>query len=339
MRTLRDSLKVIGKDMIEVSVIVRIKYFEKKKLDDLIQKIAFDLKSNNYEIVLVDDSIEQACSISREDVEIVKTGGNKGANDALELGSLTAKYQFCAIQDDDDRYVNGRILEQISRLVSTGMIYCVAPIVKVDSNGKEIPQPLGIIQYENYSTNWLLLGSYGGDASLVWDQDKSGPLVMPSKVANFGDWVWALENLWDTNTTYSSRTRYLYTQHSGQLTRNAEKSDTEFSVLHSVWSKRQKNLNLPILDISELRVVFKPYLAFKKKYRKSEVCRIWFRDFLHQMKQLDSCNKELEVVVHRKMEISSIPSGKTLWRSLKALLPLLRMKFILEVILAFRYMR
>ena len=329
----------LGKEVIEVSIILRSKNVERLMIENLYEKIAADLNSHKYEVVLVDDSIEQTCLISQENLKVVKTGGGKGPNRALELGAKNAKYQFCAIQDDDDPYVGGRILEQISKLISSGMVYCVAPVVKVTSSGRVIPQPFGLINYENYSTNWLLLGSYGGDASLVWDQKKSGPLCLPKDIDNFGDWVWGLENLWDSNTTYSTQTRYLYKQHSGQLTRHLKNLESELPVLFYSWRNRQKNLNLPVLNDSDLKFIIKPRVVSKLKNRRSEIRHVWFRNFLEEMKNNDRCNNELEILVSRKLALSTIGSGEVSWLSISRLMALFDAKFISEVILAFRYRR
>jgi hypothetical protein len=329
----------LGREVTEVSIILRTREAHKSTIQNLCKEIDLDLNSESYEIILVDDSIGQICKVSQKNLKIVKTGGGKGASRALELGARSAKFQFCAIQDDDDPYVEGRVSEQIQRLLSSGMVYCVAPIVKVTPSGKILPQPLGLTNYENYSTNWLLLGSYGGDASLVWDQKKSGPLNLPKNIDNFGDWVWALENLWDTNTTHSTQTRYLYTQHSGQLTRRQKNTESEFSTLFYSWAKRQEDLNLPDISITDLKGLIKPYFGMNLKNWKSEGPYFWLRDFLQEMKIKDRCNNDLEILISRKMSLNTIFSIKWMRFNFTHLTDLFDTRFALDVLKAFRYRR
>ena len=119
---------------------------------------------------MIDDSLQQNIKISDlpcnfRDLELVKTGGNLGYGLALKKGSEFIGSESIGLFNSDDLVDPYRFKKQLSALGSYDL--SITGMYKINQKGAPIAPLTGEIKSKKYDPIYLLLGSYGANATWV----------------------------------------------------------------------------------------------------------------------------------------------------------------------------
>jgi hypothetical protein len=209
-----------------------------------------------YEVIVVNDSNVKLPKL--ESLHAREVSSSEGTPfGSLIVGVKVANGKYIVQQNDDDPPTFERLSVQLDSIVGTNFTYSVCPVVKVNKFGFKIPTLLQGINYDYYKTLLLLLGSFGSDATLLFEKE---PFLKSSLGAFKGfamaDWAWGLENMSNFNTKAVSSVKYRYLQHTQQITRTARYSKFEaFKEIYYIWAERNSREHLPKLSIEEAFLV------------------------------------------------------------------------------------
>ena len=204
------------------------------------------------EVVVVNDSGSQLPITSNTKFREIWSSA-KSPFGALVDGVVSSCSKYVAQQNDDDPYVCERLGLQLDKLTKSEKKFSVCPILKTTHFSIPVSSLQKPISYEFYQTLLLLFGAYGSDASLIFDA-KYFLSTNPSEFSHLAmaDWAWGLANMFDSNTCASNKAKYIYIQHSNQITRTKIYSKyIAFSEIYPYWAKRNKIERLPNLTLNE----------------------------------------------------------------------------------------
>ena len=200
----------------------------------------------NLEIIVIDDSEKQDLKLDIEKVTIIRTGGNVGYLEALNIGAAQAKFDYVALMNDDDLISPDRLIKQAHILASNDVGFCVAKLKKFKINSRfKLNNWLYMLNYTNYDPLCLILGPIGADATLMLNTRVVPMNCFESiRMDQFGDWKFALQNYRKFGIKGLNEVAYHYRQHSEQLTATSVSHES----IHDIYLEALKvmnELNLP----------------------------------------------------------------------------------------------
>jgi glycosyltransferase involved in cell wall biosynthesis len=190
----------------------------------LTQAISSVLESTKVrlELILIDDSPDFADQDSRptwvknDRVKLVRTPGAIGYGKSLQLAGDHVSGQYVALMNSDDLITPNRFIEQMRKLERSEL--CITNMVKIDLRGKRKPFLLGEVPPSLYDSTFLLLGSYGANATWMCHTDWWKTWAFFDDYSAL-DWRIALSSFYESSVSYLSEVHYFYRVHNEQVTR------------------------------------------------------------------------------------------------------------------------
>jgi hypothetical protein len=131
---------------------------------------------------------------------------------------------------------------------------CLAKMIKFrNSKFERVPSLLGDLNCSIYTPIFLLLGSYGANATWVFKKDWAIKNKLFAHRTDLSDWHIALRLFWKSKISIVNSELYYYRMHSYQRTKTTKNIDNK--VLLRMLSKFNESLNLPKLNSAELEVI------------------------------------------------------------------------------------
>jgi hypothetical protein len=203
-------------------------------------------KSVSIRLILIDDSLQQNIMISDlpcnfHDLELVKTGGNLGYGLALKKGSEFIGSESVGLFNSDDLVDPFRFKKQLETLDSHDL--SVTGMYKINQKGAPIAPLTGEIKSKKYDPIYLLLGSYGANAT--WVMQKTWWLenaFFDSKEAL--DWRIALRAFPNSKIHWNPEKLYTYRKHPDQVTARKLQSEQCMDIVYEEWKSLCNKLGI-----------------------------------------------------------------------------------------------
>lgn len=253
------------------------------KLDDFLLpaiKSVFASVKVQVRLILVDDRIDSSDSIPElpfQNIVILRTA-ERGYGNAISVGLRAVNSEFFALMNADDIVHPNRLYRQIRDLVKTNSDLSVGRVIKFNNSGIVVSQKLGHLSSRNYSSEALLLGAYGANAT--WCARTSVIEAWTFSIKPATDWITALNYFEHTQITYSSTAIYFYRQHSSQVTKSKSYFRNSFQDVYPSWADLCQRLNMPILDEATSVFVAAPWAVSVKPTHEKVVASInWLNSY------------------------------------------------------------
>jgi glycosyltransferase involved in cell wall biosynthesis len=201
-------------------------------------------KQVSMHVILVDDRVDQTENIKSvfrplKKFTIVSTSGGEGYGEALRIGTQASSADIVALFNSDDLVDPMRLAMQ-SRSLTTSEI-SVARMERINANGRRSRSISGSLVSKTYHPAYLLLGSYGANASWCmraeWWKRHS---FFDSKESL--DWRIALQAFPISKIAYLDAPLYLYRKHSKQVTANKDLHTEIMSATYLAWNDLSKSI-------------------------------------------------------------------------------------------------
>jgi glycosyltransferase involved in cell wall biosynthesis len=195
---------------------------------------------------------------------------------ALSEGIKLAKGEFIALMNSDDLVVMTRFHKQLQIIAEEKSDLVFSGIQKFKGKNRKIYPLLGDIRGDSYRADYLLLGSYGANASWLFSASWAKKVNLFSSESDSSDWTTALRVFPESNISYTPEKLYLYRMHEGQITR---KNPERHISLESNWMKLNSDLQLPELSSAEIRHMTHPDVFMKSAIEIANI-NFWFEEYL-----------------------------------------------------------
>ena len=244
-------------------------------------------KSVSIRLILIDDSLQQNIRISDlpcnfHDLELVKTGGNLGYGLALKKGSEFIESEAVGLFNSDDLVDPFRFKKQLETLDSHDL--SITGMCKIDSKGNQIAPLMGEINSKKFDPIYLLLGSYGANATwlmrnLWWGNNS----FFDSEECL--DWRIALRAFPSSKIHWNPEKLYMYRKHSNQVTSRRFIPDQRMEVVYKEW----KDLCNKTGITNSSRLIFNSIAApwLRTTHAKSKDLMAWCKSFDDIAKEKD----------------------------------------------------
>ena len=253
------------------------------KLDDYLLpavKSVFASVGVQVRLILVDDRLDSSGSIPAlpsQNIVILRTA-ERGYGNAISVGLREVNSEYFALMNADDLVHPNRLNRQIRDLVKTNSELSVGRVIKFNNSGIVVSQKLGNLRYRTYSSDVLLLGAYGADAT--WCGKTSAIKTWTFSVKPSTDWITALNYFEDTQIVYSSSAIYFYRQHASQVTKSRSYSRNSFQDVYPSWAALCQRLNMPVLDYATSVLVAAPWAINAKPSNENVTASMnWLNSF------------------------------------------------------------
>jgi len=183
----------------------------------------------------------------------VIAGTNNEYASGLNLGLNYLKSDFVGLMNSDDLIQCDKFLRQIETLVNQNCDLCIGKIVKFNYKGR-LPSLTGAINPNRYSSELLLLGAYGADATIVFTKEVAKKVSFVENVRS-SDRITALLEYKSLKVCGDKEAIYFYRIHSNQISSNHSYFEGNFDEVYPYWRQYNLWLNLPDLDLNSARVL------------------------------------------------------------------------------------
>jgi hypothetical protein len=253
-------------------------------------------KNVNIRLILIDDTIAQnfqpkTSSAIFKKIELIRTGGSKGYGEALKYGSQLISSEIVGLSNSDDLISSLRFKKQIPVLEHSDL--SITGLQRISPNGKKIGSLVGNIKSSQFHNLFLLLGSYGANASWVmrrtwWDNnvffDNDECL----------DWRIALKTFEDTKVDWNPEKLYMYRKHKNQVTDQNNLIQLRMDIVYKAWQSLADKYGLSNNSKENFYIYATPWL--KRPIFDLDSAENWKNDLTKLAK---STNKEVHLVVSK----------------------------------------
>jgi len=246
-------------------------------------------------VILIDDTPNQNSDLSflknyLNDYLIIKTGGKKGYGKALELGSQFINSDILALFNSDDLVSKNRFYIQSQSLEECEL--SITQLKKINQSGKSIYSLTGELKTLNYDPIFLLLGSYGANASWVMRKDWwFANSFFDDKECL--DWRIALKSFSTTKISYISEPLYYYRKHSNQVTQNYAFGINDLDPVYLLWRELCIEYGIKTSTIDLFGIIAAPWVAINE---------VNFKEFILLAEEIVSASLLLPLDVQKKIK-------------------------------------
>jgi hypothetical protein len=258
---------------------------------------------------------------------LVSTGGGKGYGKALEIGSGMLSAPHTALFNSDDLIDPLRFKLQLEALTNSEL--CITKMARISKNGNRSSSLSGSIKSRNFHPVFLLLGSYGADAT--WCMRKEW-WINNSFFDDYDclDWRIALSAFQKSEIALINKPLYFYRRHPGQLTSNRKLDKVSMSPVYEKWSNYAQSLSVTKNSESVFQAIACPWLRGEPVT--SGNLRAWINQFCEFGKTLDDeIQRNIIEILKRRYFFAALNSQNSLRSRLalakmgsSALLPLIK---------------
>jgi hypothetical protein len=188
--------------------------------------------------------------------------GGVGVAKALQFSKDFLTEDYVAILAADDLVDSSRFTKQLDALRKSDSELCLCRMEKFSGSHRNIPSLSGEIIGNIYLSDFLLLGPYGADGTVLMTKDYFIDHFSLNPEDPFADWALALKEYPHSRIAFVNEKLYLYRQHSGQVTRNQQNPWSRSMVLKQ-WTELCIDLGYGTVDIQAMNVVAAPWFRSK----------------------------------------------------------------------------
>ncbi len=249
----------------EISVLLPF-HLENDFLWDAIDSVCSSVEVD-FQLILIDDCkfpsrIEDfLANRSYAKVKLVRNKGIHGYGPALLAGKNYCDGNYVALMNSDDLMDPERLVKQLCALRDTNSDVCITKMRQISSSGKTILPILSDFQTKEFSLLYLLLGSYGANATWLMTRDWfEENFVFDS--FDLLDWRIALSAFPDSKLTYIDEQLYTYRKHDLQGTKNRNLDDLIIPLQEAfeLWKKLAGDMNTNLFEIYEFNFLALAFL-------------------------------------------------------------------------------
>ena len=265
----------------------------------------------------LNDAIASCVNAMEEDFELIliNTSGLKcprlanfqiidapGYNyiEALSIGLSESRGEYTALMNSDDLFLKNRFQKQISKLVAdqADLVFC--GMKKFKGKNRGIFPLLGELKGDQYLSEFLLLGSYGANATWLFRTSWANDLQLFKSPLDSSDWTTALRVFPNSKIAYVPDKLYLYRMHATQITRTLPE---QHSTLYSLWTSLNESLNLPHLTLQEVKSLTRPDFIQREDAITLNILD-WFSEYLDRLPS----HHAIDDLLNRRLLILSLGS-------------------------------
>ena len=192
----------------------------------------------NLNVILINDCIQECQSSIMKKLENYKlrflyarTKGNIGYGLALKLGTSKINSKYVALLNSDDLIHPERFVKQIEAIKAKDL--CFTKMSRINQFNQNLPFLFGSMRSSDYDPIFLLLGSYGANATWLmtaewWDKN----CFFDSELGL--DWRIAMKSFLHTDFVYLNEPLYFYRKHSLQSSRT-ERNYRNYDAIFQSW--------------------------------------------------------------------------------------------------------
>jgi hypothetical protein len=256
-------------------------------------KSCLDSKGCKFELNLVDTRPEyeantKILNILDDRVKIYRLP-NADYISALKFGLHVSSAKIIGLMNSDDLVSERRFAKQIAKLNDTNTNICLSNIKKFRSNKNiEMPSLLGEIKCSTYSTLFLLIGSYGANATWVFQKSWAIKNKVFSHELDKSDWHVAIRVFPNSKISYENSKLYFYRMHKNQRSKNKNIKKKELIKLLINLNNKFDLPKISFKDIEILAGIARPNFKIINHYNYHQIL-IWLDCYL------DLINKTLQV--------------------------------------------
>jgi glycosyltransferase involved in cell wall biosynthesis len=243
------------------------------RLDDyLIEAVQSVINSKGVKInlILLDNRIENI-DHTKLDFTILEDSGHTVCEvsvphprtypNALNVGLRYCSSDYIALMNSDDLISPDRFFLQVESLKIHKAEVSICALKKF-SGKSEIRSMLGSLDFKYYSWLYLLIGSYGADASLMFKRSwiENEKKLFPE--TQHSDWLFALQNYPNVRIAAIEEPLYFYRIHGNQITKAVETHQIEPLLVEQLL-KHFKTLGIEIEDLDILKALAAPFIRVK----------------------------------------------------------------------------
>ena len=265
-----------------------------------------------FRVIFIDDRVGRKKNVLKKfneikNYELLKTQGGEGYGEALRLGTAAIQSEVVALFNSDDLMHPERFKQQILCLEKSEL--CITRMMRIDSRGRKSRSLLGDIRSNSYNSKFLLLGSYGANASWCMRKDwwiKNSFFDSQECL----DWRIALKSFDKTSISYISEPMYFYRKHRNQVTANRHIDRSRFDKVYNSWLEFALRCGLPESTREIFEVMALPWAgSYKSKYEQQ--CE-WTRKLLLLPLEDRKIQDNLISLISRRMLIASYHSENSI---------------------------
>lgn len=289
-------------------------------LDEAI-KSCLQAISDDCEVILMNTSHSKLnLEITDKRIVIINVPGFKYI-EALSAGINSAQGTYIALMNSDDLISKFRFREQIALISKekTNLVFC--DIQKFKGKGKSVFPILGEMKGIDYRSEFLLLGSYGANASWLFLADWARDVDLFNPDLDSSDWTTALRVFPYSKVSYLPEKLYYYRMHKNQVTRISPEKHLK---LAEYWGALNRNIGLPELSISEIRRLTHPHAFFNPKIDNTNIF-LWVDEFL----EFISHSESVRGLVERRLFLLGLSSP---YKNRELIKPSIMLKFAYETL-------
>ena len=258
-------------------------------------------KEVSFRAIVVDDRADQSKNVESlfgkfRNSTIVSTGGGAGYGAALKAGTENSTADVIALFNSDDLVDPMRLALQSKSLTYSDL--SIARMERIKANGHRSKSISGEVFSNNYHPAYLLLGSYGANATWCMRSEwwKKNAFFDDDECL---DWRIALSAFPTSKITYLESPLYFYRRHPNQITANKKIDSELMAPVYSSWNEFAKLL----LGRTFPRAIFDAYgtpWLIGESVQNSEAA-IFEKDLINLSKQFDSAiHQNLKSLLHRR---------------------------------------
>lgn len=187
--------------------------------------------------------------------------GEIGLSGALQFSKNFLTESYVAILAADDLAHPRRFMTQLSALISANADVCLCRMSKFGEKHRSIPSLSGEIKGDIFLSEFLLLGPYGADGTMLMTRDFFVNRFFLDPEDSFADWTLALQEYPHTAIASVDEKLYLYRQHGNQVTRNYQNPWEQSGVI-SKWLHLCEELEFPPVNEETMQIICAPWYRF-----------------------------------------------------------------------------
>ena len=266
-------------------------------------------KGVSFRIIMIDDRIEKNQDLTPilrgvKNLSLINTSGGVGYGLSLELGSTVIESDVVALFNSDDLVSEDRFYKQTKALNKSEV--SITNMQRILENGKSSLSKSGSIKIDEYSSLFLLFGSYGANATWCVRKDWWKDNVFFDQLESL-DWRIALRAFRKSKIDFSSELLYFYRKHNRQSSLEQNELNTMFPNVYDYWKDLSEFYGL----IDGTKQVFDffatPWLPVKKS--DPECIFQWVRDVDKITQKMNpKIRKQIDYFIERRFLVRTLNS-------------------------------
>jgi len=200
-----------------------------------------------FRVIAIDDRVDQSRDVTYlfkklGKFDLLRTTGGRGYGRALELGTTAVEASYLALFNSDDVNHRLRFEKQVVSLENSDI--SITSFKRITSRGKSSSSYAGSISSTAYSPLFLLLGSYGANATWCMRKEWWLKNAFFDESENL-DWRIALSSFRNSTISFINEPLYYYRKHSSQITATKNINPERMNVVFEKWRSFAEIYGLP----------------------------------------------------------------------------------------------